>query len=82
MIVFLKPKNAVKDVCYIDMLIYRNNAKNLLQNRLVSNNQNSHLALRLREIKQNMNYFSLNLNFFFFIFFCFIPLILVAKCEF
>ena len=63
-------------------LIYRNNAKNLLQNRSVLNYQNSHLALRLRVIKQNMNYFSLNLNFFFFIFFCFIPLNVVAKCEF
>ena len=63
-------------------LIYRNNAKNLLQNRSVLNYQNSHLALRLRAIKQNMNYFSLNVNFFFFIFFCFIPLNVVAKCEF
>jgi len=78
-IVFLKTKNAVKDVCYIHMfnIIYRNNAKNLLQNRSVSNYQKSHLALRLREIKQNMNYFPLNL-----IFFCFIPLNIVAKCEF
>ena len=55
-------------------LIYRNNAKNLLQNRSVLYYQNSHLALRLREIKQNMTYFVLNLNLFFsFSFVLFLP---------